>query len=97
MRECSTVCVNCKAVKEEPPCATCANKIPDINPRNQDVFDLWKICNTQLISSGFGIIGLNFDSCIRIAEILNIEVDENLLIKLKYLEQEILKEANKNE
>jgi len=62
---------------------------------NYDIMELWKFAGSQWISSGLGVIGVNYPAVFDIARILGIEVDENLLFKIKCLE-EVTLERNKD-
>lgn len=70
-------------------------KCPELLPENYDVWALWTFCFTQWRAGGFGIIGLDYPAVFRVAEVLGIEVTEDLLIKLRYLEHKQLEHFRK--
>ena len=49
-------------------------------------------CQTQWRSSGFGMIGLDYNAVFRVADALGIEMSEGLLNKMQAMEFDCLEE-----
>ncbi|MBK8706690.1 MAG: DUF1799 domain-containing protein [Saprospiraceae bacterium] len=70
--------------KSESYCDACPR--PGILPGNHRAWQLFQACDTQLITSFGGVVGLNFQAVACIAGWLKISMDEFMFTKLKTME-----------
>lgn len=63
---------------------------------NVETYQLWRYCNTQLLTSFGGVIGIDYNAVFKVAEVLCIEVTPAVLAKIRALEDVMVKEVNKD-
>ena len=75
-------------------CENCPRKKPDLLPENVDVMELWKYMTSQWRVSGFGFAGLDYNALYRTAEVMQIQMTEDILVKIQRLEAYTLERNN---
>ena len=53
---------------------------------NKEPFRLFENCCTQLRSSGFGLIGFDYNAFFQVAEVIGIKVDSEMMDKIRQME-----------
>lgn len=79
----------------EPPCEGCENARPFLLPGNEDAWELFCLCSSQLIVGMNGAIGINYMAIYKVAETFGIEVTPAVFNKIRTLEKQMRKEGEK--
>lgn len=69
----------------------CPNQPPKLLTENIDAWELWNACATQWRASAFGPLGLDYSIVFKMAEFLEITIDNDMMQKIKALEYAYLK------
>jgi len=98
-------CVQCRLsftrTNEKAPCEGCEHNPPTLDKENLDVYELLRASTTQWKISAMGdVMGLDYNTVFKIAEILEIEIDHEKLKALQAVEWAVItkaREAKPNE
>lgn len=71
--------------------------MPEIHPDNEVYLECFTLCDSQLRVGVGGMFGLDWNAVIRVAETMNISVDEKFFRLLKIFENEMVISLNKRE
>lgn len=92
-------CRDCRKAKrqarEEPPCSTCSNRCPDLDPDNRPAWDLFLACRTQWRAAPMGgTVGMDYGSVYLVAGSLRVPMHRGNLERIQALEELELKIQN---
>lgn len=65
----------------------CSNLPPERGQAEEEFLEVWAYANTQWRVGGMGAVGLDYPAIFRVAEMLDCEVDEIFLRRLKAIER----------
>ena len=90
-------CKQCGKYKKTPhKCRSCEyGQGPILREENLDAWELWNLAQTQWRASGFGLVGLDYNAMLKMADLAEIPLTIPTLHKIQALEGAVLESQNK--